>query len=76
MYDGAELGKAVAAQPGDLEAALAEYEEAMFIRSAKAAAEAQAIHALCFDDDNAPRGLIDFLTGGSAPVSSIPSGSP
>ena len=40
MYDGAELGKAIAAHRGDLEAALAEYEEAMFARSAKAAVEA------------------------------------
>ncbi|EYF01578.1 FAD-dependent oxidoreductase [Chondromyces apiculatus] len=72
MYDGAELGKAMAAHRGDLEAALAEYEEAMFIRSAKAAAEAAKTHALCFDDDNAPHGLIDFLTGGSAPPSSAP----
>jgi 2-polyprenyl-6-methoxyphenol hydroxylase-like FAD-dependent oxidoreductase len=70
MYDGAELGKAIAAHRGDLEAALAEYEEAMFVRSANAAAEAAKTHALCFDDDNAPHGLIDFLTGGSAPTSS------
>ena len=68
MYDGAELGKAMAAHRGDLEAALAEYEEAMFIRSASAAAEAAKTHALCFDDANAPHGLIDFLTGGSAPA--------
>lgn len=73
MYDGAELGKAMAAHRGDLEAALAEYEETMFIRSANAAAEAARIHALCFHDDNAPRGLIDLLTGGSSPASSAPS---
>jgi 2-polyprenyl-6-methoxyphenol hydroxylase-like FAD-dependent oxidoreductase len=73
MYDGAELGKAMAAHRGDLEAALAEYEETMFIRSANAAAEAARTHALCFDDDNAPHGLIDFLTGGSAPTSPAPS---
>ncbi len=56
MYDGAELGKAMAAHRGNLEAALAEYEETMFIRSANAAAEAAKTHALCFDDDNAPHG--------------------
>ncbi|MEU8432862.1 NAD(P)/FAD-dependent oxidoreductase [Streptomyces sp. NPDC029216] len=32
MLDGAELGKALAAHPADVEAALAEYEEAMFAR--------------------------------------------
>lgn len=63
MYDGAELGKAMAAHRGDLEAALAEYEETMFLRSAKAAVEAAETHALCFHDDNAPHGLIAFLSG-------------
>ncbi len=32
MLDGAELGKALAACSGDVEAALAEYEQAMFVR--------------------------------------------
>jgi 2-polyprenyl-6-methoxyphenol hydroxylase-like FAD-dependent oxidoreductase len=66
MYDGAELGQALAAHRGDLEAALAEYEESMFLRSASAAVEAEKIHALCFADANAPYGLIDFFSGGSA----------
>jgi 2-polyprenyl-6-methoxyphenol hydroxylase-like FAD-dependent oxidoreductase len=66
MYDGAELGKAIAAHRGDLEAALVAYEETMFIRSANAAAEAAKTHGLIFFDDDAPHGLIDFLTGGSA----------
>ena len=65
MYDGAELGKAMAAHRGDLEAALAAYEQAMFVRSADAAAEATRTFALCFTDDNAPHGLIELLTGGS-----------
>jgi 2-polyprenyl-6-methoxyphenol hydroxylase-like FAD-dependent oxidoreductase len=71
MYDGAELGKAIAAHRDDLEAALAEYEEAMFARSAKAAAEAAANHGICFDD-HTPYGLIKLLTGGSAQVTSTP----
>ena len=33
MFDGAELGKAIAAHPDDIEAALTAYEEAMFPRS-------------------------------------------
>ncbi|GGS55035.1 FAD-dependent oxidoreductase [Streptomyces cinerochromogenes] len=37
MLDGAELGKALAARPDDIEAAITAYEEAMFPRSAEAA---------------------------------------
>ncbi|NTX17356.1 FAD-dependent monooxygenase [Myxococcus sp. CA056] len=70
MYDGAELGKAIAAHRGDLEAALAEYEEPMFTRSANEAADAETLHRLCFGD-NAPHGLIDFFTG-SASTSAPP----
>ena len=38
----------------------------MFVRSAKAAVDAAETFALCFDDENAPHGLIAFLTAGSA----------
>ena len=69
MFDGAELGKAMAAHRGDLEAALTEHEEAMFARSASKAVEAAETFALCFRDDNAPYGLINMLSGGSAPSS-------
>ncbi|WP_437665261.1 FAD-dependent oxidoreductase [Sorangium sp. So ce1182] len=65
MYDGAELGKAIAAHPDDLEAALAGYEEEMFVRGAKAAPEAAATFELCFGE-TAPHGLIAFLSGGEA----------
>jgi 2-polyprenyl-6-methoxyphenol hydroxylase-like FAD-dependent oxidoreductase len=40
MQDGAELGAAIAAHPGDIEAAIAAYESAMFPRSAEHAAAA------------------------------------
>jgi 2-polyprenyl-6-methoxyphenol hydroxylase-like FAD-dependent oxidoreductase len=40
MLDGAELGAALAAHPGDTEAALAAYEAAMFPRSAAATLDA------------------------------------
>ena len=43
MFDGAELGKAIAAHPDDIEAALTAYEEALFPRSESAAAEAHEI---------------------------------
>ncbi|MFF4802633.1 FAD-dependent oxidoreductase [Streptomyces sp. NPDC001351] len=46
MLDGAELGKAIAAHPDDTEAALAEYEQTMFPRSAEAAT---------FEGDEIPR---------------------
>jgi 2-polyprenyl-6-methoxyphenol hydroxylase-like FAD-dependent oxidoreductase len=62
MFDGAELGLALAAHPGDVEAALAGYEEPMFARSASFAADAREILDLCLGD-RAPFGLIDFLTG-------------
>ncbi|GAA4550710.1 FAD-dependent oxidoreductase [Amycolatopsis samaneae] len=39
LLDGAELGQAIAAHPGDVEAALAEYEQAMFPRSAEIGAQ-------------------------------------
>jgi len=62
MFDGAELGKAIAAHPDDVEAALTAYEEALFPRSESAAAGAHLILGLCLDD-RAPFGLIDFFTG-------------
>jgi 2-polyprenyl-6-methoxyphenol hydroxylase-like FAD-dependent oxidoreductase len=62
MFDGAELGKALAAHPADVEAALAAYEADMFVRSAKAAEEAAKTHALCFNDENAPQALIQLLS--------------
>lgn len=62
MFDGAELGKAIAAHPGDTEAALATYEAALFPRSQLAAAEAHRNHQLCFDE-YAPQGLVDLFTG-------------
>ena len=62
MLDGAELGQATAAHPDDIEAVLTAYEEALFPRSASAAADAHLILGLCLDD-RAPFGLIDFFTG-------------
>ncbi|MFI6930107.1 FAD-dependent oxidoreductase [Streptomyces sp. NPDC050287] len=62
MYDGAELGKAIAAHPDDAEAALTAYEQALFPRSAEAATEAARVQELCFGDD-APHSLVDMFTG-------------
>jgi len=65
MFDGAQLGKAIAAHPGHIEAALAAYEEAMFPRSASEAADAHLILELCLDE-RAPFGLVEFFTGALA----------
>ncbi|HEX3716023.1 MAG TPA: NAD(P)/FAD-dependent oxidoreductase [Trebonia sp.] len=65
MFDGAELGQAIAAHPGDTEAALAAYERALFPRSDAEYADAHEILDLCLGD-RAPFGLIGFLTGAAA----------
>jgi len=62
MFDGAELGRAIAAHPDDTEAALTAYEEALFPRSESFAVEAHLILELCLGD-RAPFGLIDLITG-------------
>ncbi|HEX4721220.1 MAG TPA: NAD(P)/FAD-dependent oxidoreductase [Pseudonocardiaceae bacterium] len=62
MLDGAELGQAIAAHPGDTEAALAAYEQALFPRSEAAAAESAQNLVVCFRAD-APKGLLDVFAG-------------
>ncbi|MFF1698754.1 FAD-dependent oxidoreductase [Streptomyces sp. NPDC058257] len=62
MFDGAELAGAIAARPGDTEAALAAYEEALFPRSENAAAESADSLVRCFRAD-APQGLLDMFAG-------------
>ncbi|MDT8911896.1 NAD(P)/FAD-dependent oxidoreductase [Amycolatopsis sp. PS_44_ISF1] len=61
MRDGAELGLALVAHPGDVEAALAEYERALFPRSEESAAESARGLELCFGA-GAPQGLLDMFT--------------
>jgi 2-polyprenyl-6-methoxyphenol hydroxylase-like FAD-dependent oxidoreductase len=62
MFDGAELGKAIAAHPGDVEAALIAYEKDLFPRSAFEAAESEGILNVCLGP-NAPQSLVDMFTG-------------
>ncbi|MEV0211517.1 NAD(P)/FAD-dependent oxidoreductase [Streptomyces sp. NPDC050788] len=62
LLDGAELGLALAAHPGDTEAALTAYEEEMFRRSELSARESAASGALLFRAD-APQGLLDMFAG-------------
>jgi 2-polyprenyl-6-methoxyphenol hydroxylase-like FAD-dependent oxidoreductase len=64
MFDGAELGKAIAAHPDDTEAALTGYEQTLFPRSESEYADAYEILDLCLGD-RAPFSLIDFFTGAS-----------
>jgi 2-polyprenyl-6-methoxyphenol hydroxylase-like FAD-dependent oxidoreductase len=60
MYDGAELGMAIAAHPGDVEAAFIAYERDLFPRSASAAAEADRNMKLFFDE-NSPQSVVDLF---------------
>ena len=62
MFDGAELARAIVDHPGDIEAALAAYEAALFPRSATAAAEAVDVFDTCFGPA-APQSLVDMFTG-------------
>ncbi|MFK8844361.1 FAD-dependent oxidoreductase [Streptomyces sp. Ac-502] len=57
MYDGAELGTALASHPDAIETALTAYEQAMFPRAAEAAAEGIRLHEYLFGDD-APHSLV------------------
>jgi len=61
MLDGAELGMALAAHLGDVEAALDEYEQAMFPRSAAVATESSAMYETLAGDD-AAQNLINIVT--------------
>jgi 2-polyprenyl-6-methoxyphenol hydroxylase-like FAD-dependent oxidoreductase len=61
MFDGAELGKAIAAHPGDVEVALVAYEKVLFPRSASEAAEALRVLEVCLGP-NAPQSLLDFFS--------------
>ncbi|MFI6728987.1 FAD-dependent oxidoreductase [Streptomyces atratus] len=62
MLDGAELGNALAAHPDDIEAALTEYEQAMFPRSTEVATfEGAELHGID-SDDNTAHNLIAAFT--------------
>ncbi|WP_371483962.1 FAD-dependent oxidoreductase [Kitasatospora sp. NBC_00315] len=62
MIDGADLAAAIVAHPGDVEGALAAYEELLFPRAEAAAAESAANLDLLFRTD-APQGLLDLMAG-------------
>ncbi|MDQ0772251.1 2-polyprenyl-6-methoxyphenol hydroxylase-like FAD-dependent oxidoreductase [Streptomyces aurantiacus] len=58
MFDGAELGRAIAAHPGATESALTAYEQELFPRSEASAVESAGSLELMFGD-NALDGLLD-----------------
>lgn len=62
MLDGAELAQAIAAHPGDIEAALTAYETRLFARSTAAYADAREVIDLCLGE-RAPYGLIEMFAG-------------
>ncbi|MFF2731906.1 FAD-dependent oxidoreductase [Streptomyces sp. NPDC058008] len=61
MIDGADLGLALAAHPGDTEAALAAYEAVMFPRGERTARESAQGQETLFDD-RAPQPLVDMFS--------------
>jgi 2-polyprenyl-6-methoxyphenol hydroxylase-like FAD-dependent oxidoreductase len=65
MLDGAELGQAIVAHPGNVEAALAAFEGVMFRRVAAEYADAYELLDLCLGD-RAPYGLIEFFRRGAS----------
>ncbi|WP_309617402.1 NAD(P)/FAD-dependent oxidoreductase, partial [Salinibacterium sp.] len=62
MYDGSELALAIAAHPGDIEAAIARYEQNLFPRSEASATESAESLEIIFRDDS-PQGLVDMFAG-------------
>ncbi|MER6562568.1 NAD(P)/FAD-dependent oxidoreductase [Streptomyces sp. NPDC001027] len=62
MQDGAELGSALAAHPGDAETALAAHEQAMFARAAEVEANDDGFYGLMIDD-RAPYSVLALMTG-------------
>lgn len=62
MFDGSELGKSIAAHPDDTQAALAEYEQALFPRSEELAADSDRNQELLFGDDS-PYSFLALITG-------------
>lgn len=60
MYDGAELAKSILKHAGNTEAALAEYESAMFPRAESAAIESDRNSKLFFNE-NSPQSVLDLF---------------
>ena len=66
ILEGAELAAAIVRHPGDIEAALAAFEEPMFSRAAAEAADAHEMLERCLGD-HAPSAFLDMMTGVAEP---------
>ena len=62
IFDGAELGEALRANPDRIEVALEQYERALFPRSASIADQAARNHRRFFGND-APQSVVELFTG-------------
>ncbi len=69
MYDGSELARAITQHPGDIEAALTQYETDLFPRSAASARESAESLETIFAPD-APKGLLDMFASFGPPGTS------
>jgi len=67
MLDGCELALALIEHGDDVEAALRQYETAMFPRATDAAQQSAMGLELCFADDS-PRGIVEFFSDMGVPV--------
>jgi 2-polyprenyl-6-methoxyphenol hydroxylase-like FAD-dependent oxidoreductase len=63
MLDGAELGKALAAHPDNPEAAITEYEQAMFVRAVESVEDTFHLREQLLGD-GVPQSLVDMFTDG------------
>ncbi len=73
LHDGAELALAVLAHPGDLEAGLAAYEEAMFASATASAVESAQSLDVIFSPDS-PRGLVELFAAFDEQPAAEPAG--
>ncbi len=75
MRDAADLALAIVKHAGDSEAALTQYEAALFPRAAAAAEMSARGLDMCFSP-HAPREIVDFFTGMGMPAADAAVGSP
>jgi 2-polyprenyl-6-methoxyphenol hydroxylase-like FAD-dependent oxidoreductase len=74
MFDGAELGHAIAAHPDNIEAALESYEEALFPRSEASVIEAHYMLGLCLGE-RTPVSVVEFFKAPHSSKASLQSAS-